>query len=81
MELLTLILVIVLTFCLTFYALIANARRKEIKTAKRVLLVTCHPDDECMFFGPTVLSMTKNPAVSLFVLCMSSGDYRKEGKC
>ena len=80
MEILTFILVILLTFCLTFYALFANARRKEIRTAKRVLLVTSHPDDECMFFGPTVLSMTRNPAVSLFLLCMSNGDYRREGQ-
>ena len=40
MELLTIALVIILTFCLIFYGLIANAKRKEIKTAKRVLLVT-----------------------------------------
>jgi len=79
MELLTLILIIVLSFCLIFYGLIANAKRKEIKTAKRVLLVISHPDDECMFFGPTVLSMAKNPSVTLFVLCMSNGDHRKEG--
>ena len=39
MELLTVALVIILTFCLIFYGLIANAKRKEIKTAKRVLLV------------------------------------------
>lgn len=80
MELLTLVLVIVLSCCLIFYGLIANAKRKEIKTAKRVLLVISHPDDECMFFGPTVLSMTRNPSVTLFVLCMSNGDYRKEGQ-
>ena len=43
-------------------------------------LVTSHPDDECMFFGPTILSLTKNPAVSLFLLCMSNGDYRREGR-
>jgi len=80
MEPLTIVLLVILTFCLTFYALIANAKRKEIKTARRVLLVTCHPDDECMFFGPTVLSLTKNPSVSLFLLCMSNGDYRREGQ-
>ena len=80
MELLTIGLVIILTFCLIFYGLIANAKRKEIKTARRVLLVTSHPDDECMFFGPTILSLTKNPAVSLFLLCMSNGDYRREGQ-
>ena len=80
MEPLTIALVIILTFCLTFYGLIANAKRKEIRTAKRVLLVTSHPDDETMFFGPTILSMTKNPNVSLFLLCMSNGDYRREGQ-
>ena len=32
-----------------------------------------------MFFGPTILSLTKNPSVSLFLLCMSNGDYRREG--
>ena len=80
MELLTLVLVIVLSLCLTFYFLICNARRKEIKTAKRVLLVTSHPDDEVMFFGPTVLSMASNPNITLFLLCMSNGDYRREGQ-
>jgi hypothetical protein len=38
MELLTIGLVIILTFCLIFYGLIANAKRKEIQTARRVLL-------------------------------------------
>ena len=80
MELLTLVLIVVLSFCLIFYGLIAKAKSKEIKTAKRVLLVVSHPDDECMFFGPTVLSMAKNASVTIFVLCMSNGDYRKQGQ-
>ena len=68
MELLTLVLIVVLSFCLIFYGLIAKAKSKEIKTAKRVLLVVSHPDDECMFFGPTVLSMAKNASVTLGLL-------------
>ncbi len=79
MDALTLVLAAVLGVCLVFYSLVANARRKEIKTARRVLLVTSHPDDEVMFFGPTVLSLTRNPQVKLFLLCMSNGDYRREG--
>lgn len=79
MEVLTAILLAVLGLCVTFYALVANARRKEISTAKRVLLVTSHPDDECMFFGPTILSLTKNPSVHLYLLCMSNGDFRNKG--
>ena len=80
MEILTAILLFILALCLMLYALMVHARGKEIRTARRVLLVTSHPDDETMFFGPTILSMTKNPSVSLFLLCMSNGDYRREGQ-
>lgn len=46
----------------------------------RVLLLTAHPDDECMFFAPTVLALTTHdiPALGskpeLFSLCLSIGD-------
>ena len=48
-----------------------------------VLLLTAHPDDECMFFGPTVLALTENyhgikqdpeHQHSVFSMCLSSGD-------
>lgn len=42
--------------------------------AKNVLLVTAHPDDEAMFFAPTVLSLTKTRDISLFHLCLSNGN-------
>ena len=35
------------------------ARLKMLKDAKRVLIVTSHPDDETMFFGPTILSLCR----------------------
>lgn len=38
----------------------------------RVLLVTAHPDDECMFFGPTLIAL-KRRNCRIFVLCMSRG--------
>jgi N-acetylglucosaminylphosphatidylinositol deacetylase len=41
------------------------------------LLVTAHPDDESMFFGPTLVSLCKKRSVSL--LCLSTGDYEKKG--
>lgn len=46
--------------------------------AKRVLVVTAHPDDECMFFGPTVIS--KPASEQLFLLCLSIGDFYGDGK-
>ncbi|KAI9217870.1 putative deacetylase LmbE-like domain-containing protein [Blastocladiella britannica] len=42
-------------------------------SADRVLLVTAHPDDECMFFAPTCLALT-DAGVPLHLLCLSTGN-------
>lgn len=36
-----------------------------------VLFVTAHPDDECMFFAPTIIALSK--LCDVHVLCLSSG--------
>lgn len=41
--------------------------------AKRPLLVVAHPDDESLFFGPTLLSLTRWQGTSLNILVLSSG--------
>ena len=41
----------------------------------RILLITAHPDDECMFFAPTVLSLGSSVRAELFLLCLSEGGY------
>ena len=38
----------------------------------RALIVTAHPDDECMFFAPTALRLVEFNA-SVHVLCLSEG--------
>lgn len=53
----------------------------ESETA-RVLLLTAHPDDECLFFTPTVSSLLAPPSVTdlpernveLYSLCLSAGN-------
>ena len=46
----------------------------------RVLLLTAHPDDECMFFAPTLLGLNAlggdvpRTNFELYSLCLSSGD-------
>ncbi|KAK1322346.1 hypothetical protein QJS10_CPA03g02411 [Acorus calamus] len=53
------------------------------KEMKNILLVIAHPDDESMFFSPTILSLGKE-GHNLQILCMSTGnadgkgDLRKE---
>ncbi|XP_028355668.1 N-acetylglucosaminyl-phosphatidylinositol de-N-acetylase [Physeter macrocephalus] len=45
----------------------------------RTLLVTAHPDDEAMFFAPTVLGLARlRHQVSL--LCFSAGNYYNQGE-
>ncbi|XP_065576564.1 N-acetylglucosaminyl-phosphatidylinositol de-N-acetylase-like [Artemia franciscana] len=46
---------------------------------KNSLFVTAHPDDECMFYGPTIIKLIKNH-VQVYILCFSSGVNDREKK-
>lgn len=45
-----------------------EANSSEIRT----LIVTAHPDDECMFFAPTIIRLSELKA-SVHLLCLSEG--------
>ncbi|KAK6192837.1 hypothetical protein SNE40_004238 [Patella caerulea] len=45
---------------------------------KNILLIIAHPDDECMFFGPSVLNLLEENKIS--ILCMTSGNFYDIGK-
>ena len=40
---------------------------------KDVLILTAHPDDECMFFTPTILNM-RNEGHRLYIACLTKGN-------
>ena len=44
---------------------------------KAVLVITAHPDDECMFFSPAILNLKQSSTVHL--LCLSTGMDAKFG--
>ena len=44
------------------------------------LLVIAHPDDECMFFIPTILNLTSTTQAAFHILCLSNGNYHGLGK-
>lgn len=48
------------------------------KTRRNVLLVVAHPDDESMFFSPTISYLTSR-GYNLHVLCLSIGDADGKG--
>ncbi|XP_018307213.1 N-acetylglucosaminyl-phosphatidylinositol de-N-acetylase [Mycetomoellerius zeteki] len=43
----------------------------------RLLLVTAHPDDEVMFFGPLVYWLTRSKASEIYLLCLSMGGDKR----
>lgn len=65
--------------CVVFYIVtvyyLDSSESSRVKSVKRVLFVTAHPDDECMFFGPTILKFTQKKDCSVYLLCLSDGKY------
>ncbi|KAJ1723565.1 hypothetical protein LPJ53_002088 [Coemansia erecta] len=53
---------------------------KQSKKQKHVLFVTAHPDDECMFFSPTLAALSRRPDVTVSLLCLSKGDFDGKGE-
>ena len=43
------------------------------------LIVVAHPDDECMFFSPTILSLVCN-GIPVSLLCLSNGQCTSKAK-
>ncbi|KIK70682.1 hypothetical protein GYMLUDRAFT_287284 [Collybiopsis luxurians FD-317 M1] len=39
---------------------LTSASGSSARAPQRVLLVTAHPDDECLFFAPTILALTRS---------------------
>lgn len=54
-----------------------RAVERPIKGPGRVLLVTAHPDDETVFFGPTITAL-HSFGHEVYLLCLTTGkSYRK----
>jgi len=46
----------------------------ELLTAKNLLVVTAHPDDECLFFSPSILGvLDRNKNIKGGLVVMSTG--------
>lgn len=50
-----------------------------MSTSPSALLITAHPDDEAMFFTPSILSLI-NQGYTVHLLCLSTGTYPIEAK-
>ncbi|XP_011499574.1 PREDICTED: N-acetylglucosaminyl-phosphatidylinositol de-N-acetylase [Ceratosolen solmsi marchali] len=43
----------------------------------RLLVVTAHPDDEVMFFGPMIYSMSRTYSSQIYLLCLTMGGNKQ----
>ncbi|KAF4257254.1 hypothetical protein KXW98_004594 [Aspergillus fumigatus] len=50
------------------------------QTARSILLVTAHPDDETLFFSPSITYRRDDPHVQRALLVISSGNYEGIGE-
>uniref|UniRef100_A0A3Q3VV82 N-acetylglucosaminylphosphatidylinositol deacetylase n=1 Tax=Mola mola TaxID=94237 RepID=A0A3Q3VV82_MOLML len=64
--------------CSLKHVLNASTCREAGGADIRVLIVTAHPDDECMFFAPTIIQLVELHA-SVHLLCLSQGNYYNKG--
>jgi hypothetical protein len=62
-----------------FFDLPRKFTNEDLATIKEVLLITAHPDDEIMFFTPTLNKLT-NSNVKVKLLCLSNGNFDGQGK-
>ncbi|GFR90710.1 phosphatidylinositol glycan anchor biosynthesis, class L [Elysia marginata] len=64
--------------CITNDILSLKSDKDSDLVKKKILILTAHPDDECMFFSPTIIYLSKTSEV--FVMCTTSGNYYKKGE-
>jgi N-acetylglucosaminylphosphatidylinositol deacetylase len=82
--LLSRVLPIVLVVPLVLQILLADIVGKDprlfppaLRQAKSLLVVTAHPDDECLFFSPAILGvLSGNPEIAGGLVVLSTGELR-----
>lgn len=65
---------LLITFFIYTYHVLARFHQRQPIATRNALIVTAHPDDECMFFGPTIRALSSSKH-RLHVLCLSTGIF------
>ncbi len=75
-------LLAVLLPCCYMYTVAVVASRFPSLRNKRICLLVAHPDDEAMFFAPTVLALTRPETGNhVKILCLSTGGALPHPRC
>jgi N-acetylglucosaminylphosphatidylinositol deacetylase len=68
------VLIVVLPLLYVYTCSVAQTRFPTVRN-KRICLLIAHPDDEAMFFAPTVLALTRPETGNhVKILCLSTGN-------
>ncbi|KAF3392861.1 N-acetylglucosaminyl-phosphatidylinositol de-N-acetylase [Penicillium rolfsii] len=77
----------VVTYALVLYLIFAYHLADDprlvsdsFRRARRPMLITAHPDDETLFFSPTILYHRHDPHATRSLLVISSGNYNGLGE-
>uniref|UniRef100_A0AAF5DC84 N-acetylglucosaminylphosphatidylinositol deacetylase n=2 Tax=Strongyloides stercoralis TaxID=6248 RepID=A0AAF5DC84_STRER len=67
-------------FILSIYFILSSEGRGfNIQRQSRVLIVIAHPDDETMFFSPTIGDLSSR-SDDVYILCVTTGNYYGKGR-
>ncbi|PFH49579.1 hypothetical protein AMATHDRAFT_86365 [Amanita thiersii Skay4041] len=76
-----LVLIVSLLFTALYHPQQSNNVFTKQKYSRNVLLLTAHPDDECLFFAPTILALTgSDDRNKLYSFTLSNGDAEGLGE-
>ncbi|CAN2387846.1 Phosphatidylinositol glycan anchor biosynthesis [Pristimantis euphronides] len=76
---LVVVAVILWWLCSSWRAVVSGRVAAVLPGVRSPLLLIAHPDDECMFFAPTILGVLEEQR-PLSVLCCSAGNYYNQGE-
>jgi len=77
------ILVVYVVACFSslnvFRRFTVKRNHRHLQNIKKVLFVIAHPDDECMFFSPSITHLCQEKK-NVYILCLSTGNHYGLGK-
>nr|XP_022335916.1 N-acetylglucosaminyl-phosphatidylinositol de-N-acetylase-like [Crassostrea virginica] len=73
------IILLIIVYSFAFFVRKLQIPSKVPISMQKVLIITAHPDDECMFFSPTIQALL-NAGHFVHVLCLSNGNFYGLGK-
>ena len=76
-ALITLVVAVIGTWALAIYFSERSALQLGLGSrTQHAVIVTAHPDDECMFFAPTIATLRRH-GVEVHLLCLSTGMHAR----